>query len=48
MANGVRFGRPKALSPFQAAEARKRKAAGEPASLLAQAYGCSTSTIHRL
>jgi DNA invertase Pin-like site-specific DNA recombinase len=48
MAAGVRFGRPKVLSPFQAAEAARRRQAGEPLSLIAQAYRVSVSTIARL
>jgi DNA invertase Pin-like site-specific DNA recombinase len=48
MAAGVRFGRPKVLSAFQEAEAYKRKKAGEPLSLIAQAYRVSVSTIARL
>jgi DNA invertase Pin-like site-specific DNA recombinase len=48
MAAGVRFGRPKVLSAFQAAEAYKRRKAGEPLSLIAQAYRVSVSTIARL
>lgn len=48
MANGVRFGRPRVLTPFQTAEVVKRKQAGEPLSLIAQAYRVSVSTIARL
>ena len=47
-ANGVKFGRPSALSPFQRAEALRRKAQGETLPLIAQSYGCSTKTIMRL
>jgi DNA invertase Pin-like site-specific DNA recombinase len=47
-AAGVRFGRPFALSPFQRAEAAKRREAGEPLSLIAASYGCSARTIMRL
>ena len=48
MAAGVRFGRPKVMTNFQAAEAVRRRANGEPLSLIAQAYRCSVSTIARL
>jgi DNA invertase Pin-like site-specific DNA recombinase len=48
MQAGVKFGRPKVLSPFQAAEAARRREAGEPLSLIAQAYRVSVSTIARL
>jgi DNA invertase Pin-like site-specific DNA recombinase len=48
MANGGRFGRPRVLTPFQAAEVVKRKQAGEPLSLIAQSYRCSVRTIARL
>jgi DNA invertase Pin-like site-specific DNA recombinase len=47
-AAGVRFGRPFALSPFQRAEAARRREAGEPLSLIAASYGCSARTIMRL
>lgn len=45
---GVRFGRPKLLSPHQQAEARRRREAGEPLSVLAASYRCSAKTIMRL
>lgn len=48
MAAGVRFGRPKVLSPFQQAEAARRREAGEPLSLIAQAYRVSVRTVARL
>jgi DNA invertase Pin-like site-specific DNA recombinase len=48
MAAGGKFGRPKVLSAFQAAEAARRRANGEPLSLIAQAYRVSVSTIARL
>jgi DNA invertase Pin-like site-specific DNA recombinase len=48
MANGVRFGRPKLLSPHQQAEALRRREAGEAYSTLAASYGVSVSTIGRL
>ena len=47
-ANGVRFGRPKKLSPIQAAEIVKRKKAGEPLSTLAQLFRVSVSTVARV
>jgi DNA invertase Pin-like site-specific DNA recombinase len=47
-AAGVKFGRPPVLTAFQKAEAYKRRKAGEPLSLLAQAYCVSVSTIARL
>jgi DNA invertase Pin-like site-specific DNA recombinase len=40
-AAGVRFGRPTKLSGFQAAEAFKRREAGEAYSTLAASYGVS-------
>jgi len=48
MAAGVRFGRPPVLTAFQKAEAHMRRRAGEPLSLIAQAYRVSVSTIARL
>ena len=45
---GVRFGRPRLLSPHQQAEVLKRRANGEPLSLLAASYRVSTKTIMRL
>jgi DNA invertase Pin-like site-specific DNA recombinase len=47
-ARGVRFGRPAVLTPFQAAEARARKEAGETLIAIATTYGVSHSTISRL
>jgi DNA invertase Pin-like site-specific DNA recombinase len=47
-ARGVRFGRPRVLNAYQQAEAMKRRASGEPLSLIAQSYRCSTKTIARL
>jgi DNA invertase Pin-like site-specific DNA recombinase len=47
-ARGVRFGRPLALTPFQAAEARARRDAGETPTDIAATYGVSHSTISRL
>jgi DNA invertase Pin-like site-specific DNA recombinase len=48
MAAGVKFGRPPVLTAFQKAEARRRREAGEPLSLIAQAYRVSVRTIARL
>lgn len=48
LAAGVKFGRPRALSAFQQAEAVKRRDRGEVLSLIAKSYGCSASTISRL
>jgi DNA invertase Pin-like site-specific DNA recombinase len=48
MAAGVKFGRPPVLTAFQKAEAHKRRMAGEPLSLIAQAYRVSVSTIARV
>jgi DNA invertase Pin-like site-specific DNA recombinase len=47
-AAGVRFGRPTKLSGFQAAEAFRRREAGESYGTLAASYGVSVSTISRL
>jgi hypothetical protein len=48
MANGVRFGRPHVLDPYQRQEALRRRDKGEPLSLIAQSYRCSAKTIARL
>ena len=48
LANGVKFGRPRALSPHQQAEIRKRRANGETLSALAASYGVNRKTIIRL
>jgi DNA invertase Pin-like site-specific DNA recombinase len=47
-ARGVRFGRKPKLSPFQRAEAVKRKQAGESWGSLAASYNISLSTVARL
>ncbi len=47
-ANGVLFGRPRALTPHQAREALKRVAAGEPLREIALSYAVDHSTISRL
>jgi DNA invertase Pin-like site-specific DNA recombinase len=48
MANGVKFGRKPKLSPFQRAEAVKRRAAGETLAEIARSYAVDISTISRL
>jgi DNA invertase Pin-like site-specific DNA recombinase len=48
MANGVRFGRPRALDTFQQQEALRRRQSGEPLGLIAQSYRVSSKTIARL
>ena len=46
--NGVKFGRKSKLSPFQRAEAVKRRAAGETLAAIAKSYAVDVSTISRL
>jgi DNA invertase Pin-like site-specific DNA recombinase len=46
-ANGVKFGRPMALSPHQQAEILSRRANGETLSVLAASYGVNRKTILR-
>jgi hypothetical protein len=48
MANGVKFGRKPKLSPFQRAEAIKRRAAGETIATIARSYNVDASMISRL
>lgn len=48
MANGVRFGRPRALDTFQMSEALRRRETGEPLSAIAMSYRVSAKTIGRL
>jgi DNA invertase Pin-like site-specific DNA recombinase len=48
MAKGVKFGRKPKLSPFQRAEAIKRRAAGETLADIAQSYAVDISMISRL
>src|SRR5262245_32802593 len=48
LANGVKFGRPLKLSPYQRAEAIKRRAAGETLTSIARSYGVAISMISRL
>jgi DNA invertase Pin-like site-specific DNA recombinase len=45
---GIKFGRKRKLSPFQAAEALGRRANGEALTEIARSYGVSHSTISRL
>jgi DNA invertase Pin-like site-specific DNA recombinase len=47
-ARGVRFGRPNALTPYQAEEARQRLAQGESLRTIAKTYDVAFSTISRL
>jgi DNA invertase Pin-like site-specific DNA recombinase len=47
-ANGVRFGRHPALTPFQRAEALRRRAAGETLVEIAKSFNVSHMTIARL
>jgi DNA invertase Pin-like site-specific DNA recombinase len=48
MANGVRFGRKPKLSPYQRAEALKRRAAGETPAPIAKSDAVDISMISRL
>ena len=48
MANGVKFGRKRKLSPYQRAEAIKRRAAGETLASIARSYAVDLSMISRL
>jgi hypothetical protein len=45
---GVKFGRPSALSKEQGEEARRRVTAGEPQSFVAKSLGVSQATISRV
>jgi DNA invertase Pin-like site-specific DNA recombinase len=47
-ANGVRFGRKPSLTPYQRAEALRRRAAGETLVEIAKLFGVSHMTIARL
>jgi DNA invertase Pin-like site-specific DNA recombinase len=47
-ARGVRFGRPRSLTPHQRQEAMQRLADGEVQADLARSYGVSQATISRL
>jgi DNA invertase Pin-like site-specific DNA recombinase len=48
MARGVKFGRKRALTPFQVSEALARRANGEALADIGRSYGVSHSTISRL
>jgi DNA invertase Pin-like site-specific DNA recombinase len=48
LANGVKFGRKRKLSPYQREEAIKRRAAGETLASIAKTYGVAISMISRL
>ena len=48
MAEGVKFGRKPKLSPYQRAEAIKRRAAGETLASIAKSYAVDLSMISRL
>jgi DNA invertase Pin-like site-specific DNA recombinase len=48
MARGVKFGRKRALTPFQVQEALVRRANGKPLTDIGRSYGVSHSTISRL
>jgi DNA invertase Pin-like site-specific DNA recombinase len=48
MQRGVRFGRKPKLSPFQIAEAMRRRTAGETLTDIARSYGVNHSMISRL
>ena len=47
-ANGVRFGRKPSLTPYQPAEALRRRAAGETLVEIARSFNVSHMTIARL
>jgi DNA invertase Pin-like site-specific DNA recombinase len=47
-ARGVRFGRPRKLSPHQRREAIERINAGEPVADVARTFGINRSTLYRL
>jgi DNA invertase Pin-like site-specific DNA recombinase len=47
-ATGVKFGRPRLLTAHQQTEILKRRETGEPLTVLAASYRCSTKTIMRL
>src|SRR6516162_2895859 len=48
MANGVKFGRKPKLSPYQRAEAIRRRGNGETLAEIAKSYGVNLSMISRL
>jgi DNA invertase Pin-like site-specific DNA recombinase len=47
-ANGIKFGRKPSLTPYQRAEALRRRAAGETLVEIARSFNCSHMTIARL
>jgi DNA invertase Pin-like site-specific DNA recombinase len=47
-ANGIKFGRKPSLTPYQRAEALRRRAAGETLTSIAQLFGVRHMTIARL
>ena len=47
-ANGIKFGRKPALTPYQRAEALRRRAAGETLTEIAQSFNVSHMTIARI
>jgi DNA invertase Pin-like site-specific DNA recombinase len=47
-ASGVKFGRKPSLTPYQRAEALRRRAAGEMLTEIAKLFGVSHMTIARL
>lgn len=47
-ANGIKFGRKPSLTPYQRAEALRRRAVGETLTEIAQLLGVSHTTIARL
>jgi len=47
-ANGIKFGRKPSLTPYQRAEALRRRAAGETLTEIAQSFNVSHMTIARL
>jgi DNA invertase Pin-like site-specific DNA recombinase len=48
MARGAKFGRPSKLTPHQIAEAKARRANGEPVAEIGRSFNVSHSTISRL
>jgi len=47
-ANGIKFGRKPSLTPYQRAEALRRRAQGETLTAIAKLFGVSHMTIARL
>lgn len=48
LANGVKFGPKPKLSPYQREEAKRRRDAGEPVTLIARSFAVNETTIYRL